>query len=58
VVAGVRVSVHDEQSILLEDGDPTQVKKDWWEYVPKANDWVSASAWDIPGNKVRMELEE
>jgi len=54
----VRVSVHDEQSILLEDGDPTQVKKDWWEYVPKANDWVSASAWDIPGNKVRMELEE
>ena len=56
-VAGVRVSVHDEKGKLLEAGDAKPVKKDWWEYIPKAKGKISAAAWDIPGNKVRMELE-
>lgn len=57
-VAGVRVSVHDEKGKLLESGDAKPVKKDWWEYIPKSKGRISASAWDIPGNKVRMELED
>jgi hypothetical protein len=57
-VAGVRVIVRNEKGKLLEAGDAKQVRKDWWEYIPKAKGGVSASAWDIPGNKVRMELEE
>ncbi len=58
LVAGVRVMVHDEQGKLLEAGDASQFQKDWWEYTPKAAGKVSASAWDLPGNKVRIELEE
>ena len=57
-VAGVRVTVHDEKGKLLEAGDAKQVKKDWWEYTPKAAGKISASAWDLPGNKVRIELVE
>jgi len=57
-VAGVRVSVRNEKGRLLEAGDAKQVKKDWWEYIPRNKGRVSASAWDIPGNKVRMELVE
>ncbi len=58
MVAGVRVTVRNEKGRLLEAGDAKQVKKDWWEYAPKCKGRVSASAWDLPGNKVRIELEE
>ena len=57
MVAGVRVLVHDEQGRLLESGDAVQQQNDWWEYVPKLAGRVSAFAWDLPGNKARMELE-
>jgi hypothetical protein len=57
-VAGVRVTVHDAKGKLLESGEAQQVRNGWWEYVPRCKGRVSASAWDIPGNKVRMELEE
>jgi hypothetical protein len=58
MVAGVRVLVHDAQGKLLESGDASQQEKDWWEYTPRAAGKVSVLAWDLPGNKVRMELEE
>ncbi len=58
MVSTVRVTVHDEQGKLLESGDAIPFQKDWWEYTPKAVGKVSASAWDLPGNKVRIELEE
>ena len=57
MVAGVRVMVHDEHGKLVEAGDALQFEKDWWEYTPNAAGKVSASAWDLPGNKVRIELE-
>lgn len=56
LVDGVRVMVHDEQGKLVEAGDAHQFQKDWWEYMPKAAGRVSTVAWDLPGNKVRMEL--
>ena len=58
MMAGVRVMVHNEQGKLLESGDVLQFEKDWWEYIPKSESRVSASAWDLPGNKVRIELEK
>jgi hypothetical protein len=57
MVAGVKVTVHDEQGKLLEVGDAVQQGKDWWEYIPKVEGRISASAWDIPGNRVSLELE-
>jgi hypothetical protein len=57
-VAGVRVLVHDEQGRLLESGEAAQFQKDWWEYTPSAAGKVSASAWDLPGNKAHIELVE
>jgi hypothetical protein len=58
IVAGVRVLVHDGQGKLVESGDAVQQQKDWWEYIPKCAGRVSAFAWDLPGNKARIELEE
>jgi hypothetical protein len=58
MVAGVKVTVRDEQGKLLEVGDAIQQEKDWWEYTPQAEGRVSVSASDLPGNQVRMELEE
>ena len=57
-VAGMRVMVHDEQGKLVDADDAVQFQKGWWEYTPKAAGKVSASAWDLPGNKVRTELVE
>jgi hypothetical protein len=58
MVSTVRVLVHDGQGKLLEVGDGVQQEKDWWEYTPQAEGRVSVTAWDLPGNKVQMELEE
>jgi hypothetical protein len=58
MVASVKVTVHDEQGNLLEVGDAVQQEKDWWEYTPRAEGRVSASAWDLPGNQVHLKLEE
>jgi hypothetical protein len=58
MVAGVRVTVHDEQGKLVEAGKASQVEQDWWEYIPQAAGRVSVAAYDLPGNKVSMELVE
>jgi hypothetical protein len=58
MVAGVRVNVHDEQGRLLESADAVEKQKDWWEYVPRCTGRISVSAWDLPGNKVSLDLEE
>ena len=58
MVAGVRVMVHDEQGKLVEAGDAVQQQKDWWVYEPKSAGRVSATAWDLPGNKARIELKD
>jgi hypothetical protein len=58
MVAGVKVTVRDEQGKLVEVGDAIQQEKDWWEYTPQVEGKVSVSASDLPGNQVRIELEE
>jgi hypothetical protein len=58
MVANVKVTICDKQGKLLEVRDAVQQEKDWWEYIPRIEGRISVSAWDLPGNKVRMELEE
>ena len=57
MVDGVKVTISDDQGKPLEVGDAAQVEKDWWQYTPQVEGHVSASAWDIPGNRARLELE-
>ncbi len=55
-VAGVQVLVLDENGNILELGEASQGRGDWWEYVPHAAGKVVVEARDLPGNKVRQEL--
>jgi hypothetical protein len=60
-VEKVTVSLQDKKGSILETGNASQVKKDWWEYTPQTQvegRRITASAWDIPGNRTRMVLEE
>ena len=57
MVTGVKVTVSDDQGKPLEVGDAAQVEKAWWQYTPQAIGRVTASAWDIPGNRACLELE-
>lgn len=55
-VAGVSVSVLDEEGRILEQGEALQARGDWWEYVPSARGKIIVEAHDLPGNKVTAEL--
>lgn len=56
-VAGVQVSVLDEKGEVLEQGEALEGRGDWWEYVPSTSGKVVVEARDLPGNKVKTELE-
>jgi hypothetical protein len=55
MVTGVQVLVLDEEGKILEKGDATQGRGDWWEYVPAAAGKVVAEARDLAGNVVKAE---
>jgi hypothetical protein len=55
-VAGVQVVVLDEEGNMLEKGEATQGRSDWWEYVPAAEGKVVVEARDLPGNVVKAEF--
>jgi hypothetical protein len=57
MVAKVNVSVSDEHGRLLEWLEAVRLEGDWWECVPRVEGKVAAQAWDIPGNRARLELE-
>ena len=56
-VVGVSVSVLDESGRVLEQGEAVQGRGNWWEYVPSVTGKVVAEARDLPGNRVKVELE-
>jgi hypothetical protein len=56
-VVGVSVSVLDENGRVVEQGEALQGRGDWWEYVPSVAGKVVAEARDLPGNRVKAELE-
>ncbi len=57
LVAGVQVTVLDEQGQAVERGAAVRGKGDWWEYVPHETGKVIVEARDLAGNKVQAELE-
>ena len=57
-VAGVQVLVLDEEGKIVEKGDATQGRGDWWEYVPSEEGKVVVEARDLAGNKARAEISE
>lgn len=57
-VSGVQVLVLDEKGEVLEQGEAVQGRGDWWEYLPRAAGKILVEARDLPGNKVRREMEE
>lgn len=51
VVTGVQVMVLDEEGKIVEKGDATQGRGDWWEYIPGAAGKVVVEARDLRGIK-------
>ena len=58
LVAGVQVLVLDEEGKILEKGDATQGRGDWWEYVPNTVGKVVVDARDLAGNVVKAESSD
>lgn len=57
-VAGVQVVVLDVEGKILEKGDATQGRGDWWEYVPSIEGKVVVEARDLAGNMVKAEISD
>ena len=57
-VAGVQVLVLDDEGNILEKGDATQGRGDWWEYLPSGEGKVVVEARDLPGNVVMAEISD
>jgi hypothetical protein len=43
---------------MLQKGEATKGRGDWWEYVPAAEGKVIAEARDLAGNVVKAEISE
>ena len=56
-VARVRVSVLDAEGKIVETGEATRKKGNWWELPSQAQGgMIVAEAWDLPGNVARQEF--
>ena len=60
-LAGVRVVISNPGGGVLEEGQAAQVDGLWWQYSPSAplqpGQRVTAEAWDLARNRVRLERE-
>jgi hypothetical protein len=54
-VTRVRVTIINGEGEVLDEGDASQVDRDWWEYASTAEGTIEAAAWDLAGNKTKME---
>ena len=57
-VTGVYVTVFDNNGNVLEKGEATQGKKDWWEYLSQHAGRVLVEARDLAGNVGKMMKDE
>ena len=56
-VKKVRVTVRDAGGAILAAGEAIRGPQDWWEFpCPVDGGTVTAEAWDLPGNVVRMRI--
>ena len=59
-VARVRATVRDEQGQVMESGEATRSRGNWWKFTPQTagqGGSVLAEAWDLPKNKASLILE-
>jgi hypothetical protein len=57
-VVRVRVTVRDEQGQIMEQGEATRGRGNWWKFTPQtAGGSILAEAWDLPKNKATLVLE-
>ena len=57
-VARVRVTILDEDGDILEKGECTEGKGNWWTFTPTVQGHtIIAEAWDLPGNVVKFVLQ-
>ncbi len=58
LVARVRVTVLDEDGKVLEKGECTKGKGNWWTFTPTVQGHsIIAEAWDLPKNVTKFVLE-
>jgi hypothetical protein len=58
LVARVRVTVRDAQGKVLERGEATRARGNWWTFKPQTQGKsILAEAWDFPENLARLVLE-
>jgi hypothetical protein len=57
MVARVRVTILDEQGAVLEKGEATRTKGNWWKFPSHAaGTKIVAEAWDLAKNKAQLTL--
>lgn len=58
MVARVRVTIRDEQGKVIESGEATKGKGNWWKFMPQTTGRsILAEAWDLPQHVTRFVLE-
>jgi len=55
LVAKVAVSILDEEGNVVEKAEGIRGEGDWWEVVCASEGRILAEAWDLAGNRVKME---
>jgi hypothetical protein len=59
-VVRVRVTIRDDQGQVLERGEATRSRGNWWKFTPQTarrSGSILAEAWDLSENKARLVLE-
>jgi hypothetical protein len=59
-VVRVRVTIRDEQGQVMEKGEATGGKGNWWKFTPQTAGLgasILAEAWDLPKNRTSLVLE-
>ena len=52
--------VRDEQGQVMESGEATRSRGNWWKFTPQTagqGGSILAEAWDLPKNKASLILE-
>jgi hypothetical protein len=58
MVARVRVTIRDEQGQVLERGEATRGRGNWWKFPPQMEGkTLLAEAWDLPEHVTKFVLE-
>jgi hypothetical protein len=57
-VVRVRLTIRNEQGQILERGEATRSRGNWWKFTPATEGKsILAEAWDLPGNMTSLVME-